>query len=275
MRDIGYIEDRVENLEQVTTLSLLELDTQTLQVQDADGRNRFKSGFFVDPFTNSSRTNGRLSKIQINSQANELVPIISRNSIASQLATLEVSIPENEDFGENYPTIDPNIQKTGNAVTLKYDEIDWLEQPMATRAENINPFHVVVYTGNVQLNPVNDTWVRTVQLEDNNIRITRSDVFTQEIDIQGQDVLITNRRQEGDRGRVVSSETVTEVDSRQTITENAFSVDDVNTRNQLVSSGSESFMRSRNTEFVVSNLKPLQDIISSLMEIVLLILYQN
>ncbi len=256
MRDIGYIEDRVENLEQVTTLSLLELDTQTLQVQDADGRNRFKSGFFVDPFTDSSRTNGRLSKIQINSQANELVPIISRNSIASQLATLEVSIPENEDFGENYPTIDPNIQKTGNAVTLKYDEIDWLEQPMATRAENINPFHVVVYTGNVQLNPLSDTWVRTVQLEDNNIRITRSDTLTQEIDIQGQDVLITNRRQEGDGGRVVSSETVTEVDTRQTITENAFSVDDVNTRNQLISSGSESFMRSRNTEFVVSNLKP-------------------
>ena len=28
-----------------------------------NGRNRFKSGFFVDPFTNSSRTNGRLSKI--------------------------------------------------------------------------------------------------------------------------------------------------------------------------------------------------------------------
>ena len=81
---------------------------------------------------------------------------------------------------------------------------------MATRAENINPFHVVVYTGNVQLNPVNDTWVRTVQLEDNNIRITRSDIFTQEIDIQGQDVFITNRRFENgvewEGGQVVSSD---------------------------------------------------------------------
>ena len=33
MRDIGYIEDRVENLEKVTSLSLLELNTQTLQIK--------------------------------------------------------------------------------------------------------------------------------------------------------------------------------------------------------------------------------------------------
>ena len=50
MRDIGNIEDRVENLERITSLSLLELNTQTLQIRDADGKNRFKSGFFVDDF---------------------------------------------------------------------------------------------------------------------------------------------------------------------------------------------------------------------------------
>ena len=54
MRDIGKIEDRVENLEVVTSLSLLELDTKTFQVQDADGLSRFKSGFFVDDFKNNS-----------------------------------------------------------------------------------------------------------------------------------------------------------------------------------------------------------------------------
>ena len=50
MRDIGKIEDRVTNLEEVTSLTLLELDTKTFQVQDADGLSRFKSGFFVDDF---------------------------------------------------------------------------------------------------------------------------------------------------------------------------------------------------------------------------------
>ena len=55
MRDIGKIEDRVENLENLTSLSLLELDTRTLQVRDADGLDRFKSGFFVDDFADNQR----------------------------------------------------------------------------------------------------------------------------------------------------------------------------------------------------------------------------
>ena len=50
MADIGKINQRVTNLERVTSLSLLEKDTQTLQVLDADGLDRFKSGFLVDNF---------------------------------------------------------------------------------------------------------------------------------------------------------------------------------------------------------------------------------
>lgn len=46
MRDIGKLEDRIENLEVITSLSLLELDTKTFQVRDVDNLDRFKSGFF-------------------------------------------------------------------------------------------------------------------------------------------------------------------------------------------------------------------------------------
>lgn len=45
MRDIGLIENRVENLERVTSLSLLEASTASVQIQDAEGKDRFKSGF--------------------------------------------------------------------------------------------------------------------------------------------------------------------------------------------------------------------------------------
>ena len=38
------IKDR--NLEEVTTLSLLEVSAQTLQILDSEGRNKFKSGFY-------------------------------------------------------------------------------------------------------------------------------------------------------------------------------------------------------------------------------------
>ena len=55
MRDIGKLEDRIETLEETTSLSLLELDTKTFQVRDVDNLDRFKSGFFVDDFRDSLR----------------------------------------------------------------------------------------------------------------------------------------------------------------------------------------------------------------------------
>ena len=48
MRDIGDLEKRIENLELTTTLSALEVDAQSFEVRDADGLNRFKTGFVVD-----------------------------------------------------------------------------------------------------------------------------------------------------------------------------------------------------------------------------------
>ena len=50
MADIGRLEKRLEQVEYYTSLSLLEQDTANMQITDADGLNRFKSGFFVDNF---------------------------------------------------------------------------------------------------------------------------------------------------------------------------------------------------------------------------------
>ena len=50
MGDISRINSRVTNLERITSLSLLERDTQSKQILDGDGFDRFKSGFLVDNF---------------------------------------------------------------------------------------------------------------------------------------------------------------------------------------------------------------------------------
>ena len=44
MRDIGGLHKRIESMEYYTQLSLLESDAQSLQIQDADGFDRFKNG---------------------------------------------------------------------------------------------------------------------------------------------------------------------------------------------------------------------------------------
>ena len=52
MSDIGRLEKRLESVEYYTRLSLLESDTANLTITDANGLNRFKSGFFVDNLKN-------------------------------------------------------------------------------------------------------------------------------------------------------------------------------------------------------------------------------
>ena len=222
MRDIGLIEDRVENLERVTSLSLLEVNTQSLQIQDASGNNRFKSGFFVDDFKNTSLINSDFSSIQIDSEAQELIPIISKNTLKSQLTPAVSIIDEELDLSTNFELSDPNVQKTGEVVTLKYDSVGWIEQPLATRVENVNPFHVVVYTGSVKLSPASDSWLRTIRLPNTSVN-----GGTRSVSLGGG------------WARYVGS-TV-----------------QVSSNDVLIDSGNELWMRSRNTEFSVTNIKPL------------------
>ena len=221
MRDIGLIEDRVENLEEITTLSLLEVNTQSLQIRDSNNNERFKSGFFVDSFKNDNLINLDISSVSVN-ENEELTPLITSNSLKQQLSPLN-SISDTElDLSTNFSLLDSNVQKTGNAVTLKYDSIGWIEQPLATRVENVNPFHVVEYFGVVTLNPSTDNWVRTIRLS-------------------GQ----TNR---------TSS---TGVAGGGGVLQSVFSNTTVTSRDVVVASGSERFMRSRNVAFSLTASKPL------------------
>jgi len=223
MRDIGLIEDRVENLERVTSLSLLELNTQTLQIQDAQGFNRFKSGFFVDDFKNYDLINIDLSNIEIDRENDELTTKISKNSINLKPVPANQVTDQNLDLSTNFALLDSSVQKTGDVITLKYDSIGWIEQPLATKVENVNPFHVVSYNGTIKLNPESDSWVRTIRLED----VTK--------------INKTNwvwLRATGTR-EIVGSKTTKDV------------------QDNIVASGTELYMRSRNTGFSAVNLKPL------------------
>ena len=174
MRDIGKIEDRVENLETLTSLTLLELDTKTLQVRDADGLDRFKSGFFVDDFKDVNRTDFDSSDIAVDSRTNTLTTPRDFFSLKPQVA-LEPSVNINTaDFSQNLSLLDSNVQKTGDLITLKYTEKGWIEQPLASRVENVNPFNMIDFTGRIQLTPASDNWTRNVFVSGGTRRITGS-----------------------------------------------------------------------------------------------------
>ena len=51
--------------------------------------------------------------------------------------------------------------KTGDLITLPYTETTVIEQPFATKTENLNPFLIFNWIGNIDLNPPVDEWKET------------------------------------------------------------------------------------------------------------------
>ena len=167
MRDIGKIEDRVENLETLTSLSILELSTKTLQVQDSNGFDRFKTGFFVDDFADNTflDISDPDCKVDVDRNLQELNTPINLYTLKPELG-LEPSInTDTADFASNLALLDSNLKKTGDLITLDYEEVELLNQPLASRIENVNPFNIVVFSGRITLNPQSDNWVRNIVVQ--------------------------------------------------------------------------------------------------------------
>ena len=54
-----------------------------------------------------------------------------------------------------------NYRKTGDIVTLPYTDIVAVQQPYATRVENLNPVLNFTWTGVCKLSPSGDEWFET------------------------------------------------------------------------------------------------------------------
>jgi len=157
MRDIGRLEKRIENVEYYTQLSLLETQTQQLQIQDADGFDRFKNGFIVDNFTGHGVGDvGNLDyKIAMDMASGEARPICKTDS---------VQLIEADDDGTAIITTDRtdnNYAKTGDLITLPYSEETLIDQPFASKFLNVNPFNVFTWVGTIELDPPGDEWKET------------------------------------------------------------------------------------------------------------------
>ena len=190
MKDIGELEDRIDTLETVTSLSLLELNTQTLQIQDAQGLNRFKSGFFVDDFADNRRMelSNFDAKADIDARRRELLTPIDGYSLELEPAYSTSVNTFNDDLSQDLTLLDTNVQKTGDLITLRYDETSWLEQPLASRSENVNPFNMIEFVGRIVMTPATDNWTRTVIIPGGERRQTGNTArtFTEDILISSE-----------------------------------------------------------------------------------------
>jgi len=147
MRDIGSIERRLDQVEYYTSLNMLESDTFNTQILDASGKNRFKNGFLVDDFSDHSK-----SAVD-DEDFNASIDYRNGQCRASHYTT-NVSLVINEGLSTGY-------QKTGPIISLPYTELKIVDQPYASRVENVNPFNVFTYIGRIDLTPASDDWVDT------------------------------------------------------------------------------------------------------------------
>jgi len=122
MRDIGGLHKRIENMEYYTQLSLLEADAKSMQIQDADGFDRFKNGFFVDNFTGhgiGDVTDGDYS-VSMDMAAGELRP--SHHMDNSNLIESDSALGSSTAMTDAIRTTN-GYQKTGDLITLPYTEV--------------------------------------------------------------------------------------------------------------------------------------------------------
>ena len=52
-------------------------------------------------------------------------------------------------------------QKTGDLITLPYTETSFVNQPYATRVENVQTYLIHQWVGKVNLSPTGDEWFET------------------------------------------------------------------------------------------------------------------
>jgi hypothetical protein len=147
MRDIGRIDQRVKNLEYYTSLSLLEKETADLQILDVNNVDRFKNGFIVDPFYghNIGNPGDPDYHVSIDATRGEARPQFYEDAVRLEYNAAASS----------------NIVKTGDALTLPYTHQSFINQPVASKDEFVNPFDVVRFVGRIDLSPSSDDWKDT------------------------------------------------------------------------------------------------------------------
>ena len=164
MEDISGLENRINNLEYYTSLSLLEQNANSLQVSDAFGLNRFKNGIMVDDFSTYATadtssadyfaTINRRTRQMTATQSVKNFPLKSLSQVynmgaTSTAATASLGYSINNDNYVNYFS----LPITGYANVTS--------QVFASRTVNVNPFSVTNIKGTLTISPNVDNWVDT------------------------------------------------------------------------------------------------------------------
>jgi hypothetical protein len=155
MRDIADLETRMNRIEEITTLNLLEMETSTLEVLDSSGNNRLKIGLTADNFSDHSQS-ARYNveyKASTDVLQRELRPPFSSNM------TELVYDSANSQY----------VSLVGDTVYPLYEEEVLISNNTASTPEPINSYSMGVTIGHIKLSPSSDVWFEDTREPDKTI----------------------------------------------------------------------------------------------------------
>jgi hypothetical protein len=287
MKDIKRLEDRIRDIEYFTNLNLLEISTESLTIKDFNGLDRFKSGFFVDNFTTTllqNKNNGVKNSIDIKNGYLRPSPFTTElDLIVGSRSNIGIGTSANPNVDTRFATdlIGNNIKRTGQLVTIDYEDVVKVQQPYATRVENVTPYLVTRYTGTIELFPSSDTWVDQVRTDAKKVEIdnyteTEQQLIAQGFDPQtgygpitwdswettwtGESVDVRTVRG-GNRITTTTTTTTTGTSTREgSRLQLSEEIDTYSQGDSIISADFISYMRSRNVEFTGKRFKPFTQV---------------
>ena len=143
-----------------------------MTIPDDLGLDRFKNGFIVDNF--KGQDVGDVGSVDyrcsIDMTSQELRPFYTMNNV-NLIEENQITVDRTSD----------GYALTGDIITLPYTHQKLIDQPYASRVENVNPFAVFTFLGGMTLNPPSDEWFEVNRRPDiiNNVEGNFSAVQTQ------------------------------------------------------------------------------------------------
>lgn len=158
MEDIGDLENRIKHLEYYASLTLLEQQARSISITDKNNFEKFKNGFFVDPFVGHfiGAIGDYNYRCSIDSEKQELRAFCETNQ-------LDFNITNNS-----------NTVQGGDKLTLSFTETPFISQTKSSSSMSVNPYNIVTYVGDLTPIPATDSWTETQILPDvvNTVNIT-------------------------------------------------------------------------------------------------------
>jgi hypothetical protein len=156
MKDIIALDDRIQELEKFSIMSLLEREIENKSIIDPETSiPRVVSSILVDNFSTHERgdTMNEEYNISIDSENNMIRPPFEMDSIVLEESTDQ--------------TTSSNVVKTSdNVVMLTYDSVPLITQLSASGTENLNSFNDNAWIGSIKLTPSTDSWFDVTQKPD-------------------------------------------------------------------------------------------------------------